>query len=424
MMNLSTGKIEQGMIIPRHLDVQSYTWQVIFVLSTMGASALGFFPLYRLTSSGITTALTIIPVVVAAQFWGLWTGLVAAAGYSLLNTLLMYLVTSELSIGIRTLVVSAAMHLVIGVTIGRLRDLSERLMREVIERKRAEEALHKLNEELEQQVQARTTALQNANRALRESLETLRRTQAQLVQSEKMAALGTLVAGVAHEINTPVGVGVTAASLLEEKTYEIEDLYNKGQMKRSDLEQYLKIASEAVGMNLGNLRRVAKLIQNFKRVAVDQTREEKRLFALKASIDAGLLSLHSKLKQTRHTVTVNCPEDLELTSYPGAISQIIANFVCNSLIHGFEDKDQGAIVLDVTRKDDMLWIRYSDNGKGMTNEERARVFDPFYTTKRGQGRNGLGLHIVYNLVVQCLNGHITCESTLGKGTSFLIHMPI
>lgn len=266
--------------------------------------------------------------------------------------------------------------------------------------------------------------LRNANQTLQESLQTLRRTQEQLVQSEKMAALGGLVAGVAHEINTPVGVGVTAASHLEQKTRELNVLYHKGQMECSDLEKYLKTANESAGIILRNLRRAAEIIRSFKEVAVDQTSEQERTFNLRGYIDEILLNLHPKLKKTRHSVTVLCPEDLELDSYPGMFSQMITNFVMNSLVHGFDPNTQGEIEIEATREADILRIRYSDNGKGMREEIRSRVFEPFYTTKRGQGGTGLGLHLIYNLVTQRLNGHIRCESTPGKGTTFIIQLPL
>lgn len=292
------------------------------------------------------------------------------------------------------------------------------------ELKQAEEALRKLNEELEQRVEARTTELRETNRSLQESLETLQRTQSQLVQSEKMAALGSLVAGVSHEISTPVGIGVTAASHLDQKSREIERRYREGEMTRSDLERYLKTACQSSEMILGNLRRAADHIQSFKQVAVDQASGDKRRFKLKEYLDEILLSLHPKLKRTTHTITVNCSDGLEIESYPGAFSQIITNFVLNSLNHGFEDKEHGHITLDIIYQNDALQLRYSDNGKGIPHEECLRIFEPFYTTKRGQGGSGLGLHIVYNLVTQRLNGHITCESMPGIGTTFLIQVPL
>jgi len=292
------------------------------------------------------------------------------------------------------------------------------------ELKQAEEALRKLNEELEQRVEARTAELRETNRSLQESLETLQRTQSQLIQSEKMAALGSLVAGVSHEISTPIGIGVTAASHLDQKSREIERLYHEGEITRSDLEHYLKTACQSSEMILGNLRRAADHIQGFKQVAVDQTSGDKRRFTLQEYLDEILLSLHPKLKRTTHTITVNCPDDLEIESYPGAFSQIITNFVLNSLGHGFEHKEHGQIVLDIACQHNTLQLQYSDNGKGMTQEEHSKIFEPFYTTKRGQGGSGLGLHIVYNLVTQRLNGHIECESTPGVGTTFILQIPL
>jgi signal transduction histidine kinase len=273
-------------------------------------------------------------------------------------------------------------------------------------------------------VDARTAELQNINKALQESLETIQRAQEQLVQSEKMAALGSLVAGIAHEINTPIGVGVTAASHLEDQTREIMQQYHAQTMTRTALESYLQTATEIVKMLLANLRWAANLIQSFKQVAVDRTSEEKRRFRLKDYIDAVLVSLGPKLKRTPYTVTVQCPEDLEIESYPGAFSQIFTNFVMNSLDHAFSPDMPGEISVHIWKESGMLSIRYSDNGKGMSSQQCSRVFEPFYTTKRDQGGSGLGLNIVHNLVTQTLNGTIQCESQVGKGTAFLLRLPV
>lgn len=298
------------------------------------------------------------------------------------------------------------------------------IFEDITERKWAEESLRKLNEELEHRVEARTIELQRTNTFLQESLETLERTQKQLVESEKMAALGGLVAGVAHEINTPLGVGVTAVSYLEQQTREIEQIYHENNMTRPDLEHYLKTARDVSGMILANLRRAADHIQSFKQIAVDQISEEKRRFKLKAYLEDVLLSLHPELKRTQHTVTIHCPEDLELESYPGVFSQIITNFVMNSLIHGFAHIPQGDIALHIGEENGTLRMRYRDNGQGMSKQACARIFEPFYTTKRGQGGSGLGLSIVYNLVTQRLKGHIECESIPDGGTTFTIRIPM
>jgi signal transduction histidine kinase len=239
-----------------------------------------------------------------------------------------------------------------------------------------------------------------------------------------MAALGGLVAGISHEINNPIGVGVTAASYLQQQSQDIERLYHEERMTRSELEQYLKTAITSSDMILGNLHRAAELIQSFKQVAVDRTSGDRRLFNLKDYIDGTLLSLHPQLKKTGHTVITRCPGDLNLESFPGAFSQIISNLILNSLIHGFEEKAQGEIRVDVTVEENMLVMRYSDNGRGMPPQEVSRIFEPFYTTKRGQGGSGLGLHIVYNLITQQLNGIIECESLPEAGTTFIIQIPI
>jgi signal transduction histidine kinase len=285
------------------------------------------------------------------------------------------------------------------------------------ELKNVEEALRTLNEELEQRVEARTLELRETNAALQDSLE-------QLVLMEKMSALGGLVAGIAHELKTPLGVGVTAASHLEEASRELEEQYQANRMKRSDLERYIKVARESTRMILENLRRASDQIQGFKQVAVDQTSDQQRVFHVRAYITDIFLSLHPELRKTAHRVSVSCAEDLEIESYPGAFSQIITNLVMNSLVHGFEQKEQGEIQLSVSLEGTVLWIVYQDDGKGIPPEHLSKIFDPFFTTKRSQGGSGLGLNIVYNLVTQKLRGNITCESILGQETRFIIRIPL
>ncbi|MEW5723275.1 MAG: HAMP domain-containing sensor histidine kinase [Thermodesulfobacteriota bacterium] len=268
-----------------------------------------------------------------------------------------------------------------------------------------------------------TAELREANQALQASLATLHTTQNQLVQSEKMAALGGLVAGVAHEINTPLGVAVTASSLLAEKTTNLVEQFTADNLKRSALEKYLQTASDSANMILSNLMRAVDLVRSFKQVAVDQSSEERRRFKLKEYIWDVLSSLRPKLVKTRHLVVVNCPDQLELYSYPGAFSQIITNLVMNSLIHAFENQDSGQITMEVSEQEETIVMRFSDNGQGIAPAHMEKIFDPFFTTKRSKGGSGLGLHIVYNLVTQSLGGRIDCRSVLGQGTTFTIMLP-
>lgn len=302
--------------------------------------------------------------------------------------------------------------------------MAEGLERKEIERGRAEGQLLRLNEELEDRVVQRTEQLARANQELQHTLEDLQRTQGQLVLSEKLAALGELVAGVAHEINTPVGVALSAGSTLAEKNRTLTELFAQGEMKRSQLTQYLDDAREGTAMILVNLNRASELIRSFKMVAADQLSESRRVFPVKKYIDEVLLSLRPKLKKTGHRIEVLCDEDLVIESYPGAFSQILTNFIINSLVHAFDPDQAGEIRIEVTKTNGSVELKYGDNGKGMAPEIQDRIFEPFFTTARNQGSTGLGLHIVFNIVTRTLGGTIKCESMPGRGTTFHVIMPV
>jgi PAS domain S-box-containing protein len=279
-------------------------------------------------------------------------------------------------------------------------------VKDITERKKAEEEL------------------QNTNKALNESLKNLKKAQSRLVQSEKMAALGDLVAGVAHEISTPLGVGLMSASYLNDSTQKFYDRLISGQLSRSEFEKYSRNAKEAASLVLNNLTQAADLLNSFKRVAVDQSDDEKRVFDLNRYLSEILISLQPKYKRTRHTIAINCPESFEINSYPGVFSQIVTNLVMNSLIHGFEGIEEGKIIIFVATEDSNLVLHYTDNGVGMNPNIAKKIFDPFFTTKRGQGGSGLGMHIVYNLVTQKLNGLIECTSVPEEGVAFKITIPV
>ncbi len=279
-------------------------------------------------------------------------------------------------------------------------------------------------EEIRKRESDSATQLISTNRALESSLTLVKRTYVQLLATEKMASLGGLVAGVAHEINTPVGIGVTAASFLEGKTKKCLEQLAAGTLSRQDLEGYLQDAEESSGMILSNLLRAADLVRSFKQVAVDTSSEACRLFEFLTVIHQILQSLHPRLKKSRHKVTVNCSQGLVYFGRPDVFSQIITNFVLNSLQHGFVEGQAGEIVIEVSKQETEFCLRYADNGQGMGEADRLQIFEPFFTTARNKGGSGLGMHIVFNLVTSTLGGQIQCSTLPGEGISFIITFPL
>ena len=280
---------------------------------------------------------------------------------------------------------------------------------DITERKRAEVAQRALNQSLEAQVQETQLAI-----------ERLKIAQNQLVQAEKLASLGSLVAGVAHEINTPVGVGVTAASHLQEEVRAMRKAAAANALTRTQFEAQLQGFAQSSDIILLNLQRAAELIRSFKRVAVDQSSDEKRRVNLKAYIEEVLLSLNPKLKGTGHRLSLDCPADIEIQTIPGALSQILTNLVVNTLTHAFDPGKAGHMRIGVLQVEGCTEITFSDDGCGIAPEHLPQIFDPFFTTRRGQGGSGLGLHIVFNLVHQTLGGTITAASMPGHGTTFTL----
>lgn len=245
----------------------------------------------------------------------------------------------------------------------------------------------------------------------------------ELVQSEKLASLGGLVAGIAHEVNTPIGVSVTAATYLEEKVSEITDQIADGNLKKRNLSTFLETAKESSAIITSNLHRASDLVRSFKQVAVDQSSEECRTFKVLDYFDEVVQSLHPQLKKTLHEITIQGDRSLVLTSYPGAMSQILTNLVMNSLTHAFDEGDAGHIRIEAKRNAKAAHISYRDDGKGVPPEALRHIFDPFFTTSRGTGGSGLGMNIVYNLVTQKLGGTVVCDSKLGEGISVHITVP-
>lgn len=268
--------------------------------------------------------------------------------------------------------------------------------------------------------EAARAATAEAERALRE----LKEAQAHLVQSEKMAALGSLVAGVAHEVNTPIGIAVTGASLLAERTQAMRRVLEGRQLRRQDLVDFIDTCEEASQLLLFNTQRAAELIQSFKQIAVDQASGERRAFDLSDYIHEVLRSIGVRLRRSAHTVEVSCPEGLVLDGYPGALGQVLTNFVMNSITHAYGPGEHGRLRIEVIcPSGDEVELRYSDDGRGIPPEVQHRVFEPFFTTNRALGGSGLGLNIVYNIATRTLQGRITLESGPERGTLFVLRFP-
>lgn len=266
--------------------------------------------------------------------------------------------------------------------------------------------------------------LMAAKQRSEEAYDRLKAAQAQLVQAEKLAALGGLVAGMAHEVNTPLGITLTAASTLLDDTRMVKKLADEGRARKSDVLTYLETAASTTQLILRHSEHAAQLIQGFKQVSVDQTSGERRSFDLKAYLQDLMFSLHPQLRRVKHTVTMECPPGLMLDSYPGALSQAVTNLLVNSLMHAFPDGRAGRIALTVLpREDGLIELRYADDGCGVPEGDRDRIFEPFFTTKRGKGGSGLGLHIVHNLAVGRLGGSLEFQETPGGGATFVLVFP-
>lgn len=277
---------------------------------------------------------------------------------------------------------------------------------------------------LEERVAERTSALTASNRELQRALDNLRAAQDSLIASEKQASLGRLVAGVAHELNTPLGNSVTILTTLEDDYRDLARAVESGTVRRSDLLQLLKRAEEGQVLLDRSIRRAAGIVQDFKQIAVDQTSEKRRPFDLAEVVREVIASIQPSFKPTPYRIVSELQTGIAMDAYPGPLGQVITNIALNALVHAFAGREHGELLIacDVDGPDRVRLV-LRDNGCGMSGEVRHRVFDPFFTTKFGQGGSGLGMHIVHGIVTNLLGGQIEIESEPGVGTTFTILLP-
>jgi len=278
---------------------------------------------------------------------------------------------------------------------------------------------------LEEQVAQRTAELTTTNADLSLALAHLKTAQHGLVESEKLASLGRLVAGVAHELNTPLGNSLTVVSVLEDRYKQLDQMLNGGTpMRRSVLEELVRDTRRGQDILQRNVQKAADLVRDFKQVAIDQTTDLRRNFDLAAVVEDVLVMVEPSFKRTPHTVDVDLSRGLLMNSYPGSLGQVLTNLLMNALIHGLEARPAGRVRVDCALvSEGLVSLSVSDDVLGMDEAVRRHIFDPFFTTKLGTGGSGLGMHIVHNIVTHVLGGQIEVRSSPGRGTQILIQLP-
>lgn len=297
------------------------------------------------------------------------------------------------------------------------------LERQRLEQSRVESEIRVLNSKLEQLVAERTAALAMSNHELERTVQSLTDTRKELVEAEKLAALGALVAGIAHELNTPIGNCVLVASRLSDETSALEAEIDKGQLRKSTLREHMGKLDNATLILQRNLEKAAQLIASFKRAAVDRTSDVCRGFMLKETLNDTIVMLHPSLKRGHCNVVLEIDEDIPMNSYPGSLNQAITALLENAMIHGYGDQG-GEIRVSARQDGDKAIIVVRDHGAGIREENLGRVFDPFFTTRFGKGGSGLGLHIVYSVVTGILGGKIRVDSVYGDGCAFTLTLPL
>ncbi|MBC3872737.1 sensor histidine kinase [Undibacterium flavidum] len=284
-----------------------------------------------------------------------------------------------------------------------------------------------LNQSLESRVQSRTLELENSKQQLENNLMQLKEAQRQLISKEKLASLGSLVAGIAHELNTPIGNAYTVSTTVSEKVEEFEHAHNDASIKKSTLNRFAADMAEAADLLSKNLKRASELINSFKTVAVDQASENRRRFNLLKTMEELAITLQPQLKKTKISYRIDIPSEIVMDSYPGPLIQVISNLFNNAVLHGFEGRDGGELTLTAKLDEHdsrFVQMQFGDNGVGIQTHNLDRIFDPFFTTKFGQGGSGLGLNICYNIVSGLLRGQISVQSDIEVGTRFTLLLPL
>lgn len=299
---------------------------------------------------------------------------------------------------------------------------NQQLIMEVEQRLATEEELKRLNEELEHRVYERTLELEDSNESLRESLDELKRTQQYLIQSEKMAAIGSIVAGMSHEINTPLGVSVTTITYIETLIKDLQEALQENTLTKNGMKESLDEIRSGFEITFQNLRKGVELVQSFKVMANDQKQYERRKFNIYEYINSLVNDLRPDLTVYDIEFYIVCRKDLVIEGYPGIILHILSHFITNSIVHGFAKKKIGIISIEFLEKGDYYELLYRDNGEGIGETVIEHIYEPFLTTKR-ESASGLGLFIIYNLVTEYLNGTIKCISKPNEGTDFIIRIP-